>query len=91
MRKGGQDVHPHLIVNSSCDIVIRNDPKAHILSVDIDTILAPEFLEYSDIILAHHLAVNSDFGELFVGQQLKKQGGLCICHQGVQHEGVNGL
>ncbi|KAH1031940.1 hypothetical protein J1N35_044114 [Gossypium stocksii] len=41
--------HAPLIENSSCGIIIRNDPGAHMSIVDLDAVHASEFLEYPDI------------------------------------------
>ena len=41
------------------------------LNVDPDVAHASEFPEYADIVPAHRLVSNSQFEELFVGQQFK--------------------
>ncbi|KAH1073929.1 hypothetical protein J1N35_026257 [Gossypium stocksii] len=49
---------------------IDDKSPAHMLSVDLDAMHAPDF---SDITLVHRLASNSQLEELFVGQQFKNK------------------
>ncbi|KAK5825028.1 hypothetical protein PVK06_019830 [Gossypium arboreum] len=60
--------HALSVGNSSCDIVIRNDPEAHILIVGPDATHAFEFPKYLDIIPAYLMLEDPESEELFVGQ-----------------------
>lgn len=64
----GENVHAPSIKNSIHRIVIRNDPGAHMLSVDPNTTYALEFLE-NNIIPSHRLVTNSELKELYIDQQ----------------------
>ncbi|KAK5839552.1 uncharacterized protein LOC108484896 [Gossypium arboreum] len=66
-----EDVHGLLFNNPSRDIILRNKLEGDMLNVDPDAGYASEFLVYADIVRAHRLAVNSQFEELFVGQQFE--------------------
>ncbi|PPD97278.1 hypothetical protein GOBAR_DD05699 [Gossypium barbadense] len=56
-------------------IVIHNNPEAHMSFIDPDATHAVEFLEYSDILPTHRLAVNFNPDELLVGQDSKVRKG----------------
>ncbi|PPS14429.1 hypothetical protein GOBAR_AA06161 [Gossypium barbadense] len=60
--------HAPSIENSSCGIVIRNDPRAYMSIVDPDAAYASEFPEYPNIIHVHLMLANPKLGELLVGQ-----------------------
>ncbi|PPS00710.1 hypothetical protein GOBAR_AA19952 [Gossypium barbadense] len=66
-----EDVHGLLFNNPSRGIILRNKLEGDMLNVDPDAGYASEFLVYADIVRAHRLAVNSQFEELFVGQQFE--------------------
>ncbi|KAH1107329.1 hypothetical protein J1N35_011097 [Gossypium stocksii] len=52
-----------------CGIVIRNDPRAYMLSIDLYAAYAYEFLKYPQTLPVHLLLANLESKELFVGQQ----------------------
>ncbi|XP_017609411.1 uncharacterized protein LOC108455348 [Gossypium arboreum] len=66
-----EDVHGPSFCNPSHGIILRNEPGGNMLNVDPDAAHASEFPEYADIVPAHRLASNSQFDELFVGQQFE--------------------
>lgn len=59
----------YTIEKSSLGIVICNDFRTHMLSVDLDAVYAYKFPKYSDIIFAHRLTLDPESKELFMGQQ----------------------
>ncbi|XP_016673069.2 uncharacterized protein [Gossypium hirsutum] len=68
-----EDVHSPSFCNPSHGIILRNEPGGNMLNVDPDAAHASEFPEYADIVPAHRLALNSQFNELFVGQQFENK------------------
>lgn len=64
-----KNVHTLSVGNPIRGIVIRNDLRAHMLSLDPDTVHASEFPKYSNIIPSHQLVVDSELEEFFVGKQ----------------------
>ncbi|KAK5840153.1 hypothetical protein PVK06_009036 [Gossypium arboreum] len=64
-----ENVHPLSVGNPSHGLVIRNDTRAYMLSVDSNVTLASEFPKYPHIIPTHWLAIDSELEELFIGQQ----------------------
>ncbi|PPD87842.1 hypothetical protein GOBAR_DD15220 [Gossypium barbadense] len=51
----GENVHLHSTGNTRSSIVIYNNPRAFMSDVDLDAMLAREFPEYQNIMLAHLL------------------------------------
>ncbi|PPS02138.1 hypothetical protein GOBAR_AA18530 [Gossypium barbadense] len=51
----GKDVHPHSARNTRFGIVIRNNPMAYTINVDLDVALAREFIEDPNIFQAYLL------------------------------------
>ncbi|PPR87773.1 hypothetical protein GOBAR_AA32927 [Gossypium barbadense] len=68
-----EDVHGPSFCNPSHSIILRNKPGGNMLNVDPDAAHASEFPEYADIVPAHRLASNSQFDELFFGQQFENK------------------
>ncbi|PPS07513.1 hypothetical protein GOBAR_AA13126 [Gossypium barbadense] len=68
-----EDVHGPSFCNPSHAIILRNKLGGNMLNVDPDAAHASEFPEYADIEPAHRLTSNSQFDELFVGQQFKNK------------------
>ncbi|KAH1073866.1 hypothetical protein J1N35_026194 [Gossypium stocksii] len=68
-----EDVHDISFSNSSRGIILRNEPRGDMLNVDPNAAHASKFSEYTDIVPAHRLAVNSQFEELFIRQQFKNK------------------
>ncbi|KAK5825480.1 hypothetical protein PVK06_020317 [Gossypium arboreum] len=65
----GENVHAPFVGNLSRGIIIRNDPRAYILSLNLDARHASEFPESLNIIPSHLLMANSKLEELYIGQQ----------------------
>ncbi|PPD95923.1 hypothetical protein GOBAR_DD07041 [Gossypium barbadense] len=63
------NVNTSLVGNPNRDIVIRNDPRAHMSNIDLDATHASEFPEYPDILTTHWLAADSGCEEVFMGQK----------------------
>ncbi|PPD72772.1 hypothetical protein GOBAR_DD30324 [Gossypium barbadense] len=55
------------------DIDDEGPEEGDMLNVDLDAGHASEFPEYADIVPAHRLTINSQFKELFVGQQFENK------------------
>ncbi|KAK5824081.1 hypothetical protein PVK06_018844 [Gossypium arboreum] len=68
-----EDIHGPSFCNPSHGIILRNEPGGNMLNVDPNATYASEFPEYADIVPAHRLASNSQFDELFVGQQFENK------------------
>ncbi|PPD97365.1 hypothetical protein GOBAR_DD05578 [Gossypium barbadense] len=68
-----EDVHGHSFSNPSRGIILRNELGGDMLNVDPNAAHASEFPEYADIVPAHRLTINSQFEELFVGQQFENK------------------
>ncbi|PPR88033.1 hypothetical protein GOBAR_AA32651 [Gossypium barbadense] len=68
-----EDVHGPSFCNPSHGIILRNELGGNMLNVDPDAAHASEFPEYADIVPTHRLASNSQFNELFVGQQFENK------------------
>ncbi|PPR85627.1 hypothetical protein GOBAR_AA35062 [Gossypium barbadense] len=71
-----ENVYTPFVGNLTCGIVIHNEPRTYMLSVDLDGVHASEFLEYPNIIPSYRLAVDSKAKELFVECHTGKHGGL---------------
>ncbi|PPS09565.1 hypothetical protein GOBAR_AA11075 [Gossypium barbadense] len=68
-----EDVHCPSFSNPSHGIILRNELGGDMLNVNPNAAHASEFPEYADIVHAHKLAVNSQFEELFIGQQFENK------------------
>ncbi|PPS18040.1 hypothetical protein GOBAR_AA02535 [Gossypium barbadense] len=65
----GENVYAPSVENPTRVFSICNDPKALMLSVDLNAAYAPEFLKYPNIIPSQRLAENLDSQVLFISQQ----------------------
>ncbi|PPD72543.1 hypothetical protein GOBAR_DD30559 [Gossypium barbadense] len=54
-----EDVHDLSFSNPSRGIVLQNEPRGYMLNIDPDAAHASELPEYTDIVLAHRLVLNS--------------------------------
>ncbi|KAK5804134.1 hypothetical protein PVK06_031783 [Gossypium arboreum] len=68
-----EDVHSPSFSNLSREIILQNEHRGNMLNIDPEAVHAPKFPEYADIVPAHRLVSNSQFKELFVGQQFKSK------------------